>query len=396
MRRGALNPFFSKRTVSELERSIKAKVEKMCGKLAKQKGKIVEMGTVFTALTLDVITEYCYGQCQGCLDEGDFAPRWKQLMVSLFESTSVSKHFPVVQRVLSSLPRAGVRVLNPDFVPFFEAQDLITTRAREIWQEWQRSDVEQRRGVGSKTKEKEESHDGKAKTIFHGILQSSLPDSEKTSARMADEAFVLIVAGGETTARVATTILAHLVLQPDLLKALRKAIAPVMSGPNLPSSHSLEEIPLIRAVIREGLRLSAPVTNRPMLISPDEDLKYGDGWVIPRGTPMSMTLQSVLFDPEVFDSPKEFRPGRWLEAAKKGERLERFLVPFSKGSRMCIGTNIAYAELYLAIAALVSRFHFEFEDFDMARDLETVRDCFVGMPMRESKGVRVKVKSIVE
>lgn len=104
-----------------------------------------------------------------------------------------------------------------------------------------------------------------------------------------------------------------------------------------------------------------------------------------------MTLRDVLFDPEIFPSPHSFNPDRWLEAEKQGVRLDRYLVTFSKGSRACLGMNIAYSEMYLGIAALVSRFDMELYEFDSKRDLDIVRDCFIGLPSKESKGVRVKV-----
>jgi len=42
-------------------------------------------------------------------------------------------------------------------------------------------------------------------------------------------------------------------------------------------------------------------------------------------------------DPLLFPSPYKFDPDRWLRAAERGERLEKYVVPFSKGSRACIG-----------------------------------------------------------
>jgi cytochrome P450 len=106
---------------------------------------------------------------------------------------------------------------------------------------------------------------------------------------------------------------------------------------------------------------------------------------------MSMTLRNILFDPEIFPSPNNFQPDRWLEAEKLGVRLDRYLVTFAKGSRQCLGMNVAYSEMYLGIAALVSRFDMELHDFDPKRDLDIVRDCFIGLPSKESKGVRVNV-----
>jgi cytochrome P450 len=59
-------------------------------------------------------------------------------------------------------------------------------------------------------------------------------------------------------------------------------------------------------------------------------------------------------------------PERWLEAENGGQYgnsadMNRFLVPFSKGTRGCIGINPAYMELYFIIAYLVRQFDFETE-----------------------------------
>jgi cytochrome P450 len=42
-------------------------------------------------------------------------------------------------------------------------------------------------------------------------------------------------------------------------------------------------------------------------------------------------------EPEIFTSPDKFDPERWGRAAAKGIRLEKYLVNFSRGSRMCVG-----------------------------------------------------------
>lgn len=105
-----------------------------------------------------------------------------------------------------------------------------------------------------------------------------------------------------------------------------------------------------------------------------------------------MTLQDVLFEPDKFPEPHQFRPDRWIEAESRGERLDRYLVTFHKGNRSCLGVNLAYSELYLLTASLMSRCDMQLYDFDRKRDLETVRDCFVGMPSRDSRGLRAKVQ----
>ena len=231
---------------------------------------MVDLGTAFTAMTLDVITEYCYDACYNCIEEQGFAPHWKRLMSGLFESVPVAKHFPGVVGAMQSLPVWLAAKLNPDLATFFKARATIHTQARKAWQAEQDS-VDTNKAQGEE----------KPKTIFQGIMRSNIPPAEKSVERLEDEAFVLIVAGAETTARVLTVILSHLLQDRDLFSRIRKEIDGVVK-PNLPKSRVLEDLPLTKAIIQEGLRMAAPVTNRQILLAPSEDLKC-NGWIIPRG-----------------------------------------------------------------------------------------------------------------
>ena len=121
-------------------------------------------------------------------------------------------------------------------------------------------------------------------------MQSNLPLAEKTVERLSDEAFVLLVAGGETTARISTVILVELLRNPGLLRHLRRELDGTMRA-GLPDRRALEEIPLLKAIVQEGSRFAAPVTNRPTEIAPNKDWEC-NGWVIPRG--VSITPKSTL------------------------------------------------------------------------------------------------------
>ncbi|KAK6441795.1 hypothetical protein LTR95_001961 [Oleoguttula sp. CCFEE 5521] len=388
LRRAALNPFFSKRAIDDLQYEIQQKVDKMCDRISREyarPGISLEIGTAFTALTMDVITSYCFGESKGCLDEDNFGPRWKRLMTTAFAITPIAKHFPIMMRIRAAIPPRIVVRLIPSMAGFVEVRQEIHAQGAAIL-------AEKARGDSTLTGDDSE----KAKTVFHGILQAEIPDEEKTVQRMADEAFVLIIAGAETTAKVLTVILAHLLQEPNLIHRLRAEMSAIAANGQPLALRQLENIPLFRAVIQEGLRVAGPVTNRQMLMAPNEDLRYTarDGShdvVIPRGTPVSMTIRSVLNDPAIFPNPDRFDPERWLRAAEQGVRLDRYLVTFSKGLRACVGMNLSQCELYLGVAALISKFDMTLEDFDYARDLKVTRDHFIGAPSVGAKEIRVKV-----
>jgi len=57
-----------------------------------------------------------------------------------------------------------------------------------------------------------------------------------------------------------------------------------------------------------------------------------------------------------------FLPERWL--GEEGKRLEKWNVSFSQGTRRCIGMNIAYLEMYMIIATLLTTFELSLHKTD--------------------------------
>lgn len=238
-----------------------------------------------------------------------------------------------------------------------------------------------------------DSHDAKPiPTIFHDILTSDLSQSEKTLDRLWQEGQTFVAAGTETTAWCLTVITFYLLQSPEQLKRLRKELLEA----NATTSTQLEKLPYLTAIIQEGLRLSYGVSTRLPRVSPNVELLLNDGqktWVIPSNTPVSMSAGIQHLDPRIFPDPTSFQPERWLDS--KG--LDKYLASFSKGSRQCVGMNLAYSELYLCLNAVFTRYGAadmgapgRMELFETTiDDVELKHDLFVPIPKLDSKGVRV-------
>lgn len=118
----------------------------------------------------------------------------------------------------------------------------------------------------------------------------------------------------------------------------------------------------------EGLRLGYGVVTRLARVAETETLVLADDdagsphrgrtWSIPPGTPVGMSAYHVHHDERVFVNSREYWPERWLDAEGKqrDRRLEGYLLSFSRGSRQCVGMNLAQAELYLGLAMWVRWF----------------------------------------
>lgn len=252
--------------------------------------------------------------------------------------------------------------------------------------------------------------DAAHKTIFHEILGSDLPESEKSPSRLWQDGQVTVIAGTLTTASALSYATYCFLTQPDVLRQLREELQRAIPDPRrLPPLATLEQLPYLRSCIKEALRLSNGVSSRLQRIDPDKPIlftdramKKGKAYVLPPGTPISMTGMLMHTDPTVFKAPEVFNPQRWLD--RPG--LEKYLVPFARGSRQCIGMDLAYAELYVTLALVFrlygskevrmdgDRGYLELYDTQFERDIEIVGDGITPLNRKESNGLRVRVRNL--
>lgn len=185
-----------------------------------------------------------------------------------------------------------------------------------------------------------------------------------------------------------------------VLSNLQVELREVYSTSNVVTWNTLSQLPYLAAVITEGLRLAFGVSHRLQRISPDTDLYYKQ-WTIPAGTPVSQTQMFIMTDPDLFPRPKKFIPERWLPGAgddfPPAHQAKKHFIPFSRGTRSCVGINLAYAELFLTIGNLLKPKDvggsFEMELIQTTpRDFEAVYDWFSPCPPLDSKGLRVLIK----
>lgn len=239
-------------------------------------------------------------------------------------------------------------------------------------------------------------------SVFDSVLDNpALPDSEKTLLRLEQEGALLALAGTESPAQSLAVIFYHILAQPSILSKLGEELGTVSASA---SWMELEQLAYLSAVIEEGNRLSFGVTVRtariahePLVYTPSSHVtsmpRSGGpkSFTIPAGTPMSTTTLSAHTAETVFPQPWRFVPERWLGDA--GLERRKYQLAFSKGGRKCLGIDLARAELFLVVAALVRAFSMELWETG-ADDVAFLHDYQVAMPKAGSEGVRVMAQAI--
>jgi cytochrome P450 len=449
MRRSALNPFFSRQNMTALEPEIQRHVDKLLSRLKEYKGsgEPVNLVDAFTALTADIIGSLGFGIQGAFLDKEGFYPEWHVFMMELSRSTHLMKQFPWLYQILESVPKSLVGWVHPLTRRLFGLQERIVeavehARRSQDESENRSAELEDAGGGSEKAREKEkhkekdvekngtgarpgpQDHSARQPTLLSALLSTpNLPSAEKATPRLLDEALTLLGAGTVTTAWTLSVTCYHILSNPHVLHRLRAELGSLPTcrigdgdARPRPSYTDLAKLPYLSAIIDEGLRLSHGTAHRLPRISPHSSLRFRD-WHIPPGTPVSMTQMDVQLDPTTFGpDPEAFRPERWLpegggeDAMREIRQRRKFLVPFGKGSRACVGRELAVLECVLGVVGIFGRGDIDGDDENIdtegkeglqlelelyettERDVGVEMDWFNPVPWDGSKGVRVLVR----
>ncbi|KAL2060043.1 hypothetical protein VTL71DRAFT_9865 [Oculimacula yallundae] len=375
IRRKAQQGYFTLEEVTKFDSQLHSICNKLRSRLEEFKGtgQPVNLSNAFRSLATDTVTEYCFNKSYNLLDQSDFAASFQKAIRDFPEIGIWHRHFGLILDIFEAMPRWLVAFINPAGVSVLDFFNDIVDGTNSI--------------VNSHTFSDEKA----AKpNVIHKMLESpDLSEADKAAWRLALEARTFVGAGTETTGNTLTVTTFHLLNNPEMSGRLKKEIQQAQRNSTKPLGfQELQRLPYLSSVVLEGLRLSSSVAGRLPRINTREAIRY-EQHSIPAGTPVSMTQKLTHDNPTIFPEPRGFQPERWIDTAER-KRLERFLQPFGRGSRACLGIHLAYAELYLTLAMAFG--DFDLNLFDTRReDIEQVHDFFSPFP-ESVKGLRVLVE----
>ncbi|XP_067866204.1 cytochrome P450 2D17-like [Heterodontus francisci] len=165
----------------------------------------------------------------------------------------------------------------------------------------------------------------------------------------------LFAAGTETTSTTLRWALLFMMLHPHLQSKVHEEIDRVVGKERKPMLEDREEMPYTNAVIHEIQRFGNIVPiSLPHQTYRDTEVM---GYTIPKGTMIIPNLSSTLFDENIWSTPHQFNPGHFLNSEGKFVKPEAF-IPFSAGRRVCLGEQLAKAELFLFFTSMFQHFTF--------------------------------------
>ncbi|KAI0120649.1 cytochrome P450 [Xylariales sp. AK1849] len=366
VRRDIIWPFYSRQSVKTAQKSISRQVAILVDQLDKnnKEGRLSNMSLAFRCLAQDMVADVCLGKSLGTLQAKGFE---SQLILAIDEGLAyyvVMKSFPTLRKVLAFISKF---VSLPGEAEFAAYGTLVADQV---------------------TKGIERPQDIPPHSMLGFMVLSSSTTAQETSQPrlshdlLVEELQTFVIGGGETVASAMVQALGGTLQNTALYRAVFEEILRVWpeADAKIPSIEVLEGLPLLTAVIKESLRLThGVVAPLPRLVSAEGAII--DSHHVPAGTIVGTSHVFIHLSEENFEAPEEFRPERWIE----GNSSDRNLVAFSKGPRSCMGINLAWCQLYIALATLFRTVRMEYP-----ANLNDVkikwRDCFqplyIGKPLQ--------------
>ncbi|TEA14072.1 Cytochrome P450 monooxygenase FCK2 [Colletotrichum sidae] len=143
------------------------------------------------------------------------------------------------------------------------------------------------------------------------------------------DAYLIIVAGSDTTAASLTCLFFELAQKPDVYRRLREEVDGYFAENPGPEHSALSKLPYLQACVDEALRLHPPVPSGVQRMTPAEGIDV-DGTFIPGSTIVQVPTYTMFRDERLFPSADEFIPERWTNRPDLAREPAAF-VPFGTG-----------------------------------------------------------------
>ncbi|XP_053374885.1 cytochrome P450 4A2-like [Mercenaria mercenaria] len=235
--------------------------------------------------------------------------------------------------------------------------------------------------IKTRTKDLKCHHDLKEKRHldFLDILLTARDEQGNglTFEEIHDEVNTITAAGFDTTAcTIGWTVYAL-----GLWEMVFQDVCGVLGDETDIKTKHLGKFSYLTQFVKETMRFYSPV---PVLTRRNEHPIELDGYEIPTGCSINIQSYLIHHNKHVWTDHNEFKP-EWFDAENRDDNAIYGFLPFSVGSRNCIGQVFAMNEVKMTIAKLVKK-------FEIVKDPDHETDLRPEIVMRPSNGIKVFLK----
>ena len=206
--------------------------------------------------------------------------------------------------------------------------------------------------------------EGKAPMCYAREMMDTSDSWRKQGLTDDDAAWItggIVEVGSHTSSVTMLHTIRHLAAFPQAQKLAHEELMRVVGPNRTPTYDDVQNLPYIRACVKEVLRL-CPTPIFGIKHFSDADLRYKD-WIIPKGTVLLANTSFMHYDPDRYGEPYAYKPERYLNHLKNSadyaamsDPYQRDHFSFGGGRRICPGTRLAENTLHIALANILWAF----------------------------------------
>ncbi|KAI9307136.1 cytochrome P-450 cyp509A1 [Cunninghamella echinulata] len=196
-----------------------------------------------------------------------------------------------------------------------------------------------------------------------------------TNEELLQDLNIFFIAGHDTTAFSLSASIYYLAKHQDIQQRAREEAISVLC-PNgeidediFPDIEDTKKYVYINQIIKETLRINGSVLFllSPRLVAEDVNL---NGTFIPKGSQVNVNIYDTHHSSNVWNDPESYNPDRWSPGGEAEQLAGKGMawVPFSNGSRQCIGMNFSLLEQRVILSTLLRKYEWSLPEDSIHKD----------------------------
>ncbi|XP_069835574.1 cytochrome P450 4B1-like [Dendropsophus ebraccatus] len=328
----------------------------------------VELFHHVSLMTLDTIMKCAFSYQSDCQDNSD-----NEYIKAVYELTELvelrTRCFPYHNDVIFHLSPHGFRFRRALRIAHGHTENVIKLRKESLKQETELEKIKQKRHLD-----------------FLDILLCAKDENGQglSDEDLRAEVDTFMFEGHDTTASGVSWTFYCLGKYPEHQEKCREEIREVLGDRSTVEWEDLGKMPYTTMCIKESMRLYPPVPGVARQLK--EPITFLDGRSLPKGSSVFLHIFSMNRSPSMWDNPEAFDPLRF-SPDNTSKWHSHMYVPFSAGSRNCIGQNFAMNEMKVALALTLPRF-----ELSMDPDNEPLK--IPQLVLRSLNGIHVYLKKL--
>ncbi|SFQ49574.1 Cytochrome P450 [Amycolatopsis arida] len=215
--------------------------------------------------------------------------------------------------------------------------------------------------------------------LFSALCHASTEDGARfTDADVVNHMIFLMMAAHDTSTITSTAAAYYLAKHPEWQERAREESLRLGDAP--PDITALDELRTLDLVIRESLRLVAPVPTLARRTVRDTEVL---GHHIPADTLVGVVPAINHFAPECWTDPHRFDPERFAEGRREDRSHRYAWIPFGGGAHKCIGLHFGMFEVKAILHEMLRAHRWSLpEEYTVRWDYVSLPVPVDGLPVR--------------